>query len=152
MHSIMRSALIALLAGIAGLVSIPSAVDASVEWCFDDPIVDIGGRRVSITVGVRGEPAQVRQQVKTAKVVIYVPAGVRTRLISTTAVFFKEEVEFRAFDDVRWERGDPIPVLVQVTFEARGRFDARVDVVYPGGAERDTGTTTSRIWSAFVLD
>lgn len=152
MRSIMRVALVALTAGVVGLITMPSAADASVEWCFEDPIVEIGGQRVSITIAVQGEPAQVRQNVRRARVSIYVPDNVRTRLISQTNTFFDEDVDFRTLDDVRWQAGDPIPVLVRVTFDSRTRYNARVDVEYRGGNERETGTTNSRIWTAFVLD
>ena len=152
MRIALRGAVLLVLLGLIAAATHPVSTRASVEWCEDDPIIEIGGQRVEIKVAVRDDPALVHQHVRGAHIKVYVPDDVRARLVRSNNPFFDEDVDFDSLDDVRWTSGDPIPVLVRVTFDSRVRLDARVDITYHGGAEHETGTTSSRIWSAFVLE
>jgi hypothetical protein len=150
-----RAVLGAVLAAGLGAVTVRSA--SAEDWCWDDPIVEIGGRRVSIKTGVRASKEDVEKHVDLVRVVIYTPRGVDTRLIAETENFFeertlfrKERKEFRQRNEP-WRRGDPIPVRVEVKFRARKSFPAAVVVEHRGGRKTVNGQTDREIVVEFTL-
>ena len=92
-----------------------------------------------------------------ARVVIYTPRGVDTRLIAETENYFDEITRFRkAGKEFRqrnepWRRGDPIPVRVEVEFRARKIMPAAVVVEHRGGRQRASGRTDQEIVVEFTL-
>jgi hypothetical protein len=149
----------ALLGGAlaAGLGALTVRTASAEDWCWDDPIVEIGGKRVSIKTGVRGSRAEVERHVDHVRVEIYTPRGVETRLIAETENYFEEVTlfrkmrrEFRERND-NWRRGDPIPVRVEVKFRSKKNFPAAVEVKHRGGTKTVTGHTDREIVVEFTL-
>ena len=134
----------------------PSTARAE-DWCFDDPIVEIGGHVVSIKTGVQGSAAEVERHVDEARVRIIVPHGVNTRLIASTRNHFDERTRFKkARKEIVPEgraprHGEPIQVRVEVTFKATKDFPAVVIVESPAGVYSAAGSTRGQITVALRL-
>ena len=128
----------------------PRPAHASADWCWDDPVISIDGRVVHIQEGVYGDAKLVDANVKVAHVYVYVPDGVDTRVLHVTKEYFKERVHIIE-SDAPWRRGQPIPIRVDVEFEARADLPATLRVTYPGGIVQDFGTTLGRMSVSFTL-
>jgi hypothetical protein len=115
---------VAVMAVIAPALSRPAA--ALDTWCWDDPVVEIGGQRVSINIGVRERDLS---KVAGAVVVITVPQNVTTRLISVDDVF---PVRVRFVQEGKGNNGN-IPVTVHNTLIARGSFDYQMNATTNNG-------------------
>jgi hypothetical protein len=148
---------LAMLVAAATLVA-PRAVAASADWCWDDPIVVIGGRSVSINIGVYGAPADVRRNVSAADVTIYVPAGTVAFLSVSANRFFRENVEFVPVSGGALA-GQPIPVTVVVTFRATKEMPAAMRITsvltlqagHLLASSGSSSTTHGRMVASFVL-
>lgn len=73
-----------------GAVALPAALrpmgtGATRGWCQTDPIVEIAGQRVDISLASYEE--MLKLATGPAKIIVTVPAGIRTRLVSTDAGF-----------------------------------------------------------------
>ena len=149
-HSMSRRALLG-AAVAAGLGAVTVRTAAAEDWCWDDPIVEIGGKRVAIRTGVRGSRDEVEKHVDHVRVEIFTPRGVPTCLIAETENYFEERTLFRkAHKEFRqrndpWRPGDPIPVRVEVTFRATKTFPAAVVVEHRGGTKTVHGRTDREI-------
>lgn len=93
----------------------------SLIWCWDDPIVALNGTKVSIDIGVRGEPDVVRRHVQLAETTILVPEGVTTETLAVTNEFFAETVRFvtipgatDATIEIRFRATKDLPIAVRV--------------------------------------
>jgi hypothetical protein len=139
------------LSMVAAAMPLPAAAD--IIWCWDDPVVLIGGRTVSISVGVYDDPLTVMRDVEVAHVTIIVPNGVSTLLVASTNLYFPERVTF--VKRGAWTPGQPIPVTVTVTFEARRDLPAALRSVYLSGllpaTAEDSDTTTGKLRTSFTL-
>lgn len=146
------TALLAFLLTLGSFALFPvRSAQAAAEWCWDDPIVRIDGRTVTILNGVRGLPDEVRANVSLAEVVITVPAGVRTEEIALTRNYFPERVIWvRVKSD--WRPGRPVPVGITTTYVATKELPAQMRVTYPDGAKTVTGTTRAPLTTTIVLD
>jgi hypothetical protein len=152
----MRRSLIALVAAVLALAVAPApATEASVQWCWDDPVVVIDGRPVSINIGVFGTPRDVRANVSAAELTIYVPEQVLTRLSLGVSFYFREHVTFQRLPG-RWQVGEPLPVRVEVTFKANKEMRVAVEVINPLShtpytPHRSHGSTKSKITTSFTI-
>src|SRR5215208_5994244 len=128
------------LSTVAALAPPRAAADQT--WCWDDPVVAVSGRLVSISVGVYGEPLAVDAAVDAAQITIIVPTGVSAQLVAESNLYFPEQVSFEARET--WTPGQPIPVTVTVRFEATAALPAALKVTYPAGlttVATDNGST-----------
>ena len=134
------------LALIAGLMLTstallqPRSAAAGGYWCFDDPVLLINGEQVTIQTGVYGDPAFVAAHVTAANVVVTVPAGVTTQIVSRTNTYFAERVTF--VTQGTWTAGETVKVKVSVTFTASADLPTQVVTSYPGGTTTRSGNTT----------
>jgi hypothetical protein len=127
---------IALVWVVAPTMSRPA--DALDYWCWDDPLLEINGQRVSVNIGVRER--DLNKVVGTAVVVI-VPEGVTVKHIPTKEAF---PSWVRVVNHGKPNRGH-IPVTVQNTLVARGSFDYQMNATIENGKtvlahERDLTT------------
>lgn len=76
----------------SGLRTVKPA-DASMDWCWGDPVVSLNGVVVSINIGVQGTPDVVRAGVQAAHTTLYVPQGVDARVLSVDTTYFQEDVQ-----------------------------------------------------------
>jgi hypothetical protein len=124
---VLRAALLAALTGVSlvagGLLQAGTA-RADFSWCWDDPVVSIGGITLSTTIGVQADPSQLNNG-SSAWIVYAVPAGVSTALVSDTTTYFKEHVSFTT-STVPWTPGQPIPVTVTLSFNQNNTFPAQM--------------------------
>jgi hypothetical protein len=121
------------------------------EWCWDDPVVSIGGKIVSINVGVHGTAAEVQAGVRSATVEITVPEDVRTSIVSTTNTHFKEVVVFR-HSEKHDDDNAGTEVSVSVKFDSTKNMAAADAITYPGGTTGTTGFTRGApLKSSFIL-
>jgi hypothetical protein len=131
----------------------PPTASADVIWCWDDPVVLIGGHAVSISVGVYDDPLTVMEDVRAAHFTIVVPNGVSAAHVASTNLYFPEHVRFERRGD--WMPGQPIPVSVRVRFEATRELPAKLKILYlsrllPATTE-DSSTTTGLLKAEFSL-
>ncbi len=111
-HLLVRGPLLALLA-VLFLLHAQSA-GAIIEWCFRDPVVDIGGKTMSVYVSA---PVEILETVTGPTVVeIIVPTGVPKTLISTDDGFgLGWDVRFAESDKLRvTDRGIEVRVRTYV--------------------------------------
>ena len=152
MRTVSCAALILFVLSLAAAVT-PSTASADMVWCWDDPVVLIGGHAVSISVGVYDDPLTVMDDVQAAHFTIVVPNGVSTALVVSTNVYFPEHVRFERRGT--WTPGQPIPVKVTVRFDATQNLPAALKIVYPSGllpdTTGDTSTTTGVLKADFSL-
>ena len=160
---------VALLSSLA-LFKTPSA--SANDWCWNDPIVTIGGHTVQILTGVQGSAADVDKYVERAHVRIFVPKGVDTELLLITDDLYDETSEFARFNGngkaseftkgkktdkefftsgKKWKQGDPIPVRVEVTFVASKQMPAAMKVTHSGTTTVTPGHTKGKIVHEFTL-
>jgi len=148
-----------LIAGALALALGPAfARTASAEeWCWNDPLVEIGGKSVRIRTGVRGAAADVDRNVDEARVVIIIPHGVEARVLASTSDLYDEKTRLKkARNEFRengraWRPGEPIPVRVEVSFRAKKDFPAVVVVEHRGGSNTASGRTDRTIVVEFTL-
>jgi hypothetical protein len=111
----------------------PSRAARADDWCWGDPIVLIGGKVVSIDIGVQGSWTQVANHVSNAHTRIYVPQGVSTSVLGYTPAPFTESVEFIP---VAWlsNGANDIDIKVEVSFTRKTgeSRDAQVDMTQDG--------------------
>ena len=147
------------LALVTSLTLSPVAtVHASVDWCWDDPVVVIGGRSVTIRIGVHGTPTEVRRNVRAANITIYVPEGTAAALSVSTNVYFREHVTFVPVSGGVLV-GKPIPVRVVVTFDALKQLPAAMQItpvltLHLSSVLTTTttfGTTSGQLEASFTL-
>jgi len=127
----------------------PSTASADLVWCWDDPVVLIGGHAVSISVGVHDDPLTVMHHVQAAHFTIVVPNGVSTALVASTNLYFPEHIRFERRGI--WTPGQPIPVRVVVRFDATRDLPAALKIVYPSGLVPDSigdASTTAGVLKA----
>lgn len=115
-----QTLLLAAAIGVAalglGAQHTPSA-HAYEEWCFDDPVVQVGNNMVQTTIGIAGAPAYVRAHVHEATITYHLPSNVpAAKVIATDAPYFAEKVVFFS-TGVPVLPGQPIPVLVTLSFQ-----------------------------------
>jgi hypothetical protein len=131
----------------------PAPASADVIWCWDDPVVLIGGRPVSISVGVYDDPLTVMDDVQAAHFTIVVPHGVSTALVVSTNIFFPEHVRFER--EGAWAPGQTIPVKVKVRFDATRDLPAALKIAYLSGllpaTVEDSSTTMGLLKAEFLL-
>ena len=143
MHVLSRRGFL-LIAALATLLLAPATAEGGIGWCSKDPIVEIGGKRVHVYVASLDEI--LTTVTGPTDVLITVPTGVRTELISTDEGFngLGYDVRFAESDDldvtntgikvrvsVRVPASVELPVRVKVT-------DRRDDLL-----NREFGTTNS---------
>lgn len=152
MRSVSSAALILFVLALVAAAR-PPVASADVIWCWDDPVVLIDGRAVSISVGVYDDPLTVMNDVQAAHFTIVVPNGVSTALVASTNLYFPEYVSFERRGT--WTPGQPIPVSVRVRFDATRELPARLKVVYLAGLlpaiVEDSSTTAGRLRADFAL-
>ena len=144
--------LTALMLAALTLVRQPSPASAEWVWCWGDPVVEFEGTRVAIGIGVLGDPAVVRRNIKDARLVVYVPEGVRAEKISKNEVFFNYDVDIEEIQDAAWRPGQPIEVAVAVSFRARSEMPASLTVSYNGALIGSAaGSTSAGVVTRFTL-
>jgi hypothetical protein len=101
--------------------------DALDYWCWDDPLLEINGQRVSINIGVRERDLQ---RIRGTVVLVVVPEGVTVKQIPTKEYF-------PSWVHVLYEgkgNNGHIPVIVQNTLiTSRGNFDYQMNATIDGG-------------------
>ncbi len=129
---------LAVLLGSYGLFGVASA--RANDWCFDDPVLNIGGTQVSIIVGVDVDPSLAASVVRSASIVVSVPEGTDTSLLSSSGPFPENvRIEKHGRQD-----GDATPVKVTVSFDATSKVDAALTVTYGQNSVGDNGSTRGR--------
>ncbi len=146
------AALVAVLLTTGALVHHPPRAAAGVAWCWDDPVVQIGPATVSITIGAFGDPTAVAADVVWSQVVITVPTGVSTSVVSSTTTYFKERVKFVTGTGT-WNGGtQPLPVGVAVTFQSKADYQTAMQIAANGTVLTSaTGTTAAGMTARFLL-
>lgn len=130
---------LALATVVAPAMSRPAA--ALDYWCWDDPLLEIAGQRVSINIGVRERDLN---RVIGSVVLVIVPENVPVRLIKVDDTF---PVWVRIEQRGRATNGN-IPVTVHNTLFARGSFDYQMNVTKDDGMTviaRANGLLTNRL-------
>lgn len=127
---------LALVSVVAPAMSRPA--DALDYWCWDDPLLEINGQRVSVNIGVRERDLAA---VIGTTVVVIVPEGVTVKQIPTKEAFPSRVIVLNLG---KGNRGN-IPVTVQNTLIARGSFDYQMNATIENGKtvladERDLKT------------
>jgi hypothetical protein len=112
--------------------------DALDYWCWDDPLLEINGQRVSVNIGVRERDLP---KVVGTVVVVIVPEGVTVKHIPTKEAF---PSRVHVINQGKPNRGH-IPVIVHNTLIARGSFDYQMNATIEDGKtvlahERDLKT------------
>lgn len=117
----MKARILAALAIVLGgaLLFKATSAHAYEEWCFDDPVIQVGNTMVQTTVGVLGDPAYVRAHVKSATITYYLPQGVKhAKVLSTTTPYFAENVVF-VTSSAKSSHDDLLtPISVSVSFNS----------------------------------
>jgi hypothetical protein len=134
----------ALLLCAGMVVHSPASAVADETWCWGDPVVQIGTSTISIIVGARGDPASLSANITAADIVIVVPRGVSTRVLSITNPYFPEQVTF-VTSGATWRGGpQPIPVSVVVRFHATAVHQTALQITHDGvELAAATGTTAT---------
>jgi hypothetical protein len=130
---------LAMVWAVAPALSRPA--DALDVWCWDDPVLEIAGQRVSVNIGVRQSDLS---KVVGAAIVVTVPEGVNARVVSTDDHQFPSWVQI--VHEGRGNNGN-IPVTVVNTLVARGSFDYQVNATTDHGRtmlDQETGALTNR--------
>lgn len=97
------------------------------EWCFDDPVIQVGPYMLETTVGVLGDPTFVHAHVTSATITYYLPVGVHGEKVkSTTTPSFPEHVVFATSDVTTWKHNQPMPVTVTVSFVSNVPLQAQM--------------------------
>ena len=142
---------LALLGG--GLVH-SSAAHATLEWCWDDPTVSIGGTQVQTQFALQADPSLFTAHESKATVTYIVPRNVSFAYLSGTDTYFREKVKVES-SGAPVAQGSPIPVTVVVSFNGRTRqanyVGQLVDMV--GGAARPVsmGSSGAGITDSFAI-
>lgn len=126
--------LLVAIAGLAGsLVAFPAS--ASEDWCFDDPVIIVGGRTFALVVGVNGTPEAVRSHVSEAEIVVYVPPGATATLALGVDRYFRETVRFEQeqglalpFSTASRSGGNSLTISFSVTVHASKAMQTSVQV------------------------
>lgn len=128
--------------GPAALLGQPPTADAFESWCFDDPVIDINGRRVQIVIGIQGDQALVDKYVQQAVTVVGVPIGASARTVLVTKENFKESVTYTS-TGTPWRAGQPNLVPITISFKQKlpTSLPAKATITYPGGTITLLSTT-----------
>jgi hypothetical protein len=100
--------------------------DALDYWCWDDPLLEIDGQRVSVNIGVRERDLD---RVRGTMVLVIVPEGVTVKQIPTKE-YFPSWVH--VLHEGRGNRGN-IPVTIQNTLITRSNFEYQMNATMDGG-------------------
>jgi hypothetical protein len=131
---------LALLGGI--LAHAPTA--RADDWCWDDPVVSIKGVPMSIAIGVHAGPGVAAQIVQDATIVITVPQGVTTDVLSTQNSPFQESVLFLTGLQPR-KPGTPQTITVAVLIRGTNPHEiaTAVRISYKGHTRTDASTVVN---------
>jgi hypothetical protein len=143
-------ALAALMLLAPALTRTPSA-DASAGWCFDDPVILINGRPVSITNGILGDPTDIRAHVTSANTEVHLPKGVTASVVSFTSNFFHEPVTF-IYDRGTWTPGKRVDVSIKVSFTSTKDYKVSSDIVTPTTTIHSQATANGSMSKQFFLN
>jgi hypothetical protein len=103
-------------------------VQASVWWCWDDPVVHLNGRVIHVRVGV---PAPFLEAVSVAEIVLTVPSDAEVKVNPVPSPRFTQTATI-----VRTAAAGPAganTVAVTLTVRGQGTFDVGLQVEQPGG-------------------
>ncbi len=129
MKRLLASILITAIAALAVLTG-GRIAQASWDWCFEDPIVDINGSRVTIEIGI---PVSNLPDIKGPVTVrIAVPKKVDAIIVFVTNDSFQEDVRI-VRTDAKWEQGEAVPVSVTARADGTTIFPVAMRVSYPDG-------------------
>jgi hypothetical protein len=91
---------------------------AAASWCFDDPVVQIGGSMVETTVGIAADPSVIAAHVHGATITYALPANALHSVVRyTSSPYFPERIVFTT-STATWIPGLPVPVKVTVAFQS----------------------------------
>lgn len=118
----------AVLGVVMALGRISGSADASVWWCWDDPVLVIDGQVLHIYTGV---PSSAIKRVTLADLVITVPPGVDVKMTANNAPRFPQQARLVRSGAVNPDGS--IPITATVTVNGHGRFDTAIKITQPGG-------------------
>jgi len=146
------AALMLVAFGLIAAVPVTRA-DEFVIWCWNDPQVELNGQIFDIELGVLGQPSVVRRGVRLAETTLFIPQGMRARVLSTTNIYFEERVRIVELPVQAWGNQDQSgrtggEVRVVTRFEASVTLPAAMAV---NRALRDTGTTRGLLTTSITV-
>ncbi len=83
--------------------------------------MSLNGIQLHTTVGVLGQANQVTRDISSTTIVYSVPASVSTQLVMVNNGYLHSQVQF-VTSGASWTPGQPIPVTVTVTMQAKRTF------------------------------
>ena len=126
-----------------GLAAVAGVRDAqAVDWCWDDPVIQLGSKQLVFWTGVEGAPSFVHSRIRAAKIIIQVPNGLPVRVVRTTNNHFPEVVHFQR-TSASWQPGQQASITVNTTFDTTTMTSvgAQQRVTYPTGVWLSGGAT-----------
>ncbi len=158
--SLLRAGLSAALSLVLLLALAPSAF-AKISWCDEDPVLNIGGRLVSVVVRV---PEPNIQELDGGKVLIKVtvPENVDASLVlltpflnpdgSTADISVEQEVVFEESDDYNGKGSIPIRVELEISgIDEDEEFPVQLVVSQDGRSVQKTGESDGDVSVRFSV-
>ena len=134
------------LAGLA-LAGPVSRTHADDGWCWDDPVVQINGQRLSIDLGVQGQASSVTS----ASLVITVPEGVHTRLVQSSSAFKTSVVFVHSDGSQTTGRAIPVTVAMQMNTSTPMQTGMRISHYQGSLITSASGPSGTTVASSFTL-
>jgi hypothetical protein len=128
----------------------PLAIKAGVDYCWGDPIYQVGPDQVNVNVGI--PRAKIPTLLGPVKVVLEVPMGTPARIIFVATEPFVEEAAIVYLPTTKWNPSGTNTVNVKVLVAAAESFPVEVHVTAEGRNSIASGNSNQRIAHSRTLN
>jgi hypothetical protein len=115
--------LVVILAVLLGLALVPAkSARASADWCWDDPIISVGGRLMDIQVQM---PVKHLLTMRSTTLLVIIPRNMYGFVVLDDISAFPMETMVRPWGPA-WDGKGDIPITIVATVVAKTDYDIRI--------------------------